>query len=59
MPIERPVALGKKATLTDEEFARLPPESRIPGANDFFTGSGSRKLLQESTPPGWPRQGLE
>ncbi len=51
VPIERPVALGTKATLTEEEFARLPPESRIPGVNDFFTGSGSRKLLQEFGTP--------
>ena len=51
VPIERPVELGTKATLTDEEFARLPTESRIPGPNDFFTGSGSRKLLQEFGTP--------
>jgi len=47
VPIERPVELGTKATLTDEDFARLPSQSRIPGPNDFFTGSGSRGLLQE------------
>ena len=51
VPIERPAALGTKATLTDEEFARLPSEYRAPGPNDFFTGSGTRNLLQEFGKP--------
>ena len=51
VPIERPAELGMKATLTDEEFARLPSGSRAPGPNDFFTGSGSRNLLQEFGKP--------
>jgi len=51
VPIERPAELGMRATLTDEEFARLPPEYRAPGPNDFFTGSGTRNLLQEFGKP--------
>ena len=52
VPIERPVALGTKATLTDEEVARLPPQSRVPGVNDFFTGGAStRAQLQEFGTP--------
>jgi hypothetical protein len=38
VPLERPVTLGEKATLTDEEFARLPAQRRIPNANDAFFG---------------------
>jgi len=51
VPIERPAELGMRATLTDEEFARLPSEYRAPGPNDFFTGSGTRNLLQEFGKP--------
>ena len=51
VPIERPAELGLKATLTDEEFARLPPASRDPGPNDFFTCTGTRALLQEFGKP--------
>jgi len=47
VPIQRPAELGTKATLSDEEFAQLPPQSRIAGANDLFTGVGTRALLQE------------
>jgi hypothetical protein len=38
VPLERPVSLGEKATLTDDEFARLPAQRRIPNANDAFFG---------------------
>jgi hypothetical protein len=38
VPLERPSKLGEKATLTDEEFAQLPAEARIPNANDAFFG---------------------
>ncbi len=38
VPLERPSNLGEKATLTDEEFAQLPAERRIPNANDAFFG---------------------
>jgi len=51
VPIERPAELGMKARLTDEEFARLPSASRDSGPNDFFTGTGSRALLQEFGKP--------
>jgi hypothetical protein len=51
VPIERPAEFGTRATLTDEEFARLPSESRTPGPNDFFTGVGTRALLQEFGKP--------
>jgi hypothetical protein len=51
VPFERPAALGKKATLTDEEFARLPSEIRIPGQNDVFTGGGSRAQFMEHGKP--------
>jgi hypothetical protein len=51
VPIERPAELGTRATLTDEEFARLPSEYRALGLNDFFTGSGTRNLLQEFGKP--------
>ena len=51
MPLERPVALGKKATLTEEEFARLPQESRVPGNNDLFNQGGSRAKLMEHGKP--------
>lgn len=51
VPVERPVELGLRATLTDEEFARLPSEFRIPGVNDPYTGVGTRALLQEFGKP--------
>ena len=51
VPLERPVALGKKATLTDEEFARLPQQSRVPGGNDVFNQGGSRALAMEHGTP--------
>jgi len=38
VPLERPVELGERATLTDEEFARLPAQTRIRNANDAFFG---------------------
>jgi hypothetical protein len=38
VPLERPVNLGERATLTDEEFARLPSQTRIRNANDAFFG---------------------
>jgi hypothetical protein len=38
VPLERPVGLGEKATLTDEEFASLPAQRRTPNANDAFFG---------------------
>jgi hypothetical protein len=38
VPLERPASLGEKATLTDEEFARLPAQRRTPNANDAFFG---------------------
>jgi hypothetical protein len=38
VPLERPASLGEKATLTDEECARLPAQRRIPNANDAFFG---------------------
>jgi len=38
VPLERPANLGEKATLTDEEFAQLPAQRRIPNANDAFFG---------------------
>lgn len=47
VPFERPVQLGTKATLTDEEFARLPPESRVSNNNDQFNNGGSRAQLME------------
>ena len=51
VPLERPVALGKKAMLTEEEFARLPKESRVPGNNDQFNQGGSRaRLMEHGTP---------
>ena len=51
VPLERPVALGQKATLTDEEFARLPAQSRVPGGNDVFNQGGSRaKAMEHGTP---------
>ena len=51
VPIERPVELGTKATLTDEEFARLPAESRVPSVNDQFNQGGSRaRLMEHGTP---------
>jgi hypothetical protein len=51
VPVERPAELGTRATLTHEEFAQLPSESRTPGPNDFFTGVGTRALLQEFGKP--------
>ncbi len=51
VPLERPVALGKKATLTDEELARLPTQSRVPGNNDLFNQGGSRALAMEHGTP--------
>jgi hypothetical protein len=51
VPLERPVELGKKATLTEEEFARLPEESRVPGNNDLFNQGGSRARLMEHGKP--------
>ena len=51
VPLERPVALGKKAMLTEEEFARLPKEARVPGNNDQFNQGGSRaRLMEHGTP---------
>ena len=47
VPLERPVELGREATWTDEEFARLPLESRVPGNNDQFNQGGSRALAME------------
>jgi len=47
VPFERPVSLGLKATLTDEEFARLPPSLRAPNQNEAFTGGGSWALYME------------
>lgn len=38
VPLERPARLGDRATLTDEEFAKLSPDQRIPNANDAFFG---------------------
>jgi len=38
VPLERPASLGNKATLTDEEFAQLPAQRRLPNANDAFFG---------------------
>ena len=38
VPLERPARLGERATLTDEEFAKLSPDQRIPNANDAFFG---------------------
>jgi hypothetical protein len=38
VPLERPVSLGEKATLTDEELASLPAQRRIRNANDAFFG---------------------
>jgi hypothetical protein len=38
VPFERPANLGEKATLTDDEFARLPARSRTTNANDAFFG---------------------
>ena len=38
VPLERPADLGNRATLTDEEFARLPAQRRNPTANDAFFG---------------------
>ena len=38
VPLERPTRLGDRATLTDEEFAKLAPDQRIPNANDAFFG---------------------
>src|SRR5882672_7117606 len=40
VPLERPVELGTKATLAEEEFRRLPAQSRVPGANDVFNQGG-------------------
>jgi hypothetical protein len=51
VPLERPVALGTKATLTDEEFARLPAQSRVAGANDRFNQGGSRAAAMEHGTP--------
>ena len=38
VPLERPARLGDRATLTDDEFAKLSPDQRIPNANDAFFG---------------------
>jgi hypothetical protein len=38
VPLERPARLGDRATLTDEEFAKLDPNQRIGNANDAFFG---------------------
>ena len=38
VPLERPARLGDRATLTDEEFAKLSPDQRISNANDAFFG---------------------
>jgi len=51
VPLQRPVNLGTKAMLTDEEFARLPTQLRIPGLNDRFTGGGTRAQLMEHGTP--------
>ena len=51
VPFQRPVNLGTKATLTDEEFARLPPQSRVPNNNDQFNNGGSRAQLMEHGTP--------
>src|SRR5258706_2792598 len=51
VPLERPVELGTKATLADEEFRRLPAQSRIPGANDVFNQGGSRAASMEHGTP--------
>jgi hypothetical protein len=51
VPLERPVELGTKAMLADEEFARLPAQSRLPGANDLFNQGGSRAAAMEHGTP--------
>jgi len=51
VPLQRPVNLGTKAMLTDEEFAKLPTQLRIPGLNDRFTGGGTRAQLMEHGTP--------
>ena len=38
VPLERPADLGNRATLTDEEFSKLPSQRRNPTANDAFFG---------------------
>ena len=38
VPLERPANRGERATLSDEEFAELPPQRRTPNANDAFFG---------------------
>jgi hypothetical protein len=38
VPFERPANLGERATLTDEEFAKLPARRRLTNANDAFFG---------------------
>ena len=50
VPLERPAALGEKATLTDEEFARLTPQQRIRNANDAFFGDSRDHWRDYGTP---------
>ena len=38
VPFERPAQFGDRAKLTDDEFAKLPAQRRIPNANDAFFG---------------------
>ena len=38
VPLERPLELGTKAMLADEEFARLPARSRLPGRGRIAEG---------------------
>src|SRR2546428_13531658 len=52
-PLERPGALGKNATLPEDEFARLPHESRVPGTNDLFNqGGAGAKCMEHGKPQG-------
>jgi hypothetical protein len=50
VPLQRPAALGEKATLTDEEVAELPAQRRTPNDNDAFQGE-SRSHWREYGKP--------
>jgi hypothetical protein len=50
VPLERPVNLGERATLTDEEFAQLPSQTRIRNANDAFFGESRDHWRDYGTP---------
>lgn len=50
VPLERPEQFGERATLTDEEFARLPAQRRTPNANDAFFGDSRSHWRDYGTP---------